>query len=176
MFPNWVGQYCALGGGGGRKSANGLFVTLNQTDSFEMFISAPVSLTYLKRAPMPPHRLTFFYFLKFFREFGTPYGESLISHCVNNPKDHITKISGSETFTRWLVGAQALGQGHKCSGKGHERLCQPKRSGWPKGKFSIFAPHCLSVQKVQTTSITQNSGQVSQPLPTTITTPCSFPM
>ena len=41
-----------------------------------------------------------------------------------------------------------------------ERSCQPKRSGWPKGKFSFFAPHRLSVQKVQTTSITQNSGQV----------------
>ena len=51
--------------------------------------------------------------------------------------------------------------GRNIVSKGHERSCQPKRSGWPEGKFSFFAPHCLSVQKVQTTSITQNSDQVS---------------
>ena len=37
-------------------------------------------------------------------------------------------------------------------------------------KFSFFAPHCLSVQKVQTSSITPNSVQVSPPPPSRIMT------
>ena len=38
----------------------------------------------------------------------------------------------------------------------------------PKGKFQFFSPHHLSVQKVQTSLITLNSGQVSPPLPSRI--------
>ena len=41
-------------------------------------------------------------------------------------------------------------------------------------KFSFFAPHRLLVQKVETTSIMQNSGQVSPPPATRITTPYMF--
>ena len=44
-------------------------------------------------------------------------------------------------------------------------------SAWDKsqGKFQFFAPHRLLVEKVQTSSITQNSGQVSLPPPNRIT-------
>ena len=49
-------------------------------------------------------------------------------------------------------------------------------SGSKGGKrgFTFFAPHHLLVQKVQTSSIMQNSGQVSQPPPSRITTPFTF--
>ena len=47
----------------------------------------------------------------------------------------------------------------------------PSAQDSPEGKFQFFAPHCPSVQKVQTSSITANSGQVSPPPATRITTP-----
>ena len=58
---------------------------------------------------------------------------------------------------------------HDGGSLGHER------SGWPKGKFSFFAPHRILVQKVETTSIMPHSGQVSPPPPTRITIPYMFP-
>ena len=43
-----------------------------------------------------------------------------------------------------------------------------------QGQIFIFAPHHLLVQKVQTSSITQNNGRVCPPPPTRITTPYTF--
>ena len=42
--------------------------------------------------------------------------------------------------------------------------------------LTFLAPHRLSVQKVQTSSITLNCVQVSPPPPNRITTPYSFPV
>ena len=50
----------------------------------------------------------------------------------------------------------------------------PERLGQPEGKFLFFAPDRLLVQKVETTSIMQNSGQVSPPPATRITIPYTF--
>ena len=72
--------------------------------------------------------------------------------------------------------ALCMRAGHEtlCAGcKGHKASC-PGHEG-PEGSLNwFFVPHCLSVQKVQTTPIMTSSVEMSPPPASTIPTPFTF--